>query len=150
MQQGTCENSALTTPVDGNAFYLSRSDEVGCQEADHEETHQYGNRRESQDTSFPSAGFRQGLGNSREGHSDDNEQYSVERCRPFYNDIVPLLAGQQECATEEDQSKGTARGLAEQRLVDDGGHRACSYPREINRDCVRPRAAGIFIPVPSK
>ncbi len=74
MHQVTCENSALTTPVDSKAFHLSRSNEVGCEEDDHEETHQYGNRRESQDTSFPSAGFRQGLSNSREGHPDDHKQ----------------------------------------------------------------------------
>jgi hypothetical protein len=72
IQQGTCENSALRTSVGLKAVYLSRSDEVRCQEADHEETHQHGKRRESQDTGFPSAGGRQGLGNPGEGHPDDN------------------------------------------------------------------------------
>ena len=94
MQQVTRENTALTTPVDSKAFHLSRSNEVGCEEEGHEETHQHGNRRESQDTSFLSAGFREGLGNSGEGHPDNHKQCTVERCRPLYNDVVPLLPGQ--------------------------------------------------------
>ena len=58
MQQVTCENSALTTPVDSKAFQLSRSDEVGGDEDDYEETHQYSKRRDSQDAGLPSTGFR--------------------------------------------------------------------------------------------
>ncbi len=106
---GSAREHTRPAAVNSNRSPLLVDKEVGCDEGDYEETHQYSKRRDSQDAGFPSTGFRQGLGNSGERHPDDHKQIRVEQCRPFYNDVVPLLAGQQECATEEDQSKGRQR-----------------------------------------